>query len=165
MTSRETVEAALTKIGQTQAWLAQQMNWTPQNFCQRLRRGSVRADEFMELMNVMGVDVTFTMRETGEILKPHVRGHGRRLVGNSDKVTFDTAASEAISNTFYEDGVNEFNADGEATELYVDGKGRYFVAEYHTDARKDRVRTVSASMAAAFVEKYGTQIEKGPTKE
>ena len=112
-----------------------------------------------------GVDVTFTMRKTGEILKPHVSGHGRRLCGNCDKITFDTAAAEAISNSFYEDGVNEFNADGEAAELYVDSEGRYFMAEYHTDTSKDRLRTVQSSVAAAFVEKYGTQIEKGPKKE
>lgn len=109
--------------------------------------------------------IKFGMRKTGEILKPHVSGHGRRLCGNCDKITFDTAAAEAISNSFYEDGVNEFNADGEAAELYVDSEGRYFMAEYHTDTSKDRLRTVQSSVAAAFVEKYGTQIEKGPKKE
>ena len=39
------------------------------------------------------------------------------------------------------------------------------MAEYHTDTSKDRLRTVQSSVAAAFVEKYGTQIEKGPKKE
>lgn len=165
MTSRELMDAALVKTKTTQAGLARQMGWTPQNFNLRLNRNSIRADEFLTIMDALGVDVTFTMRESGEILKPHVRGHGRRLCGNCDKITFDTAAAEAISNSFYEDGVNEFNADGEATELYVDSEGRYFMAEYHTDTSKDRLRTVPSSVAAAFVEKYGTQIEKGPTKE
>ena len=154
MTSRELMDAALAKTKNSQAWLARQMGWTPQNFNLRLNRNSIRADEFLALMDVLGVDVTFTMRKTGEILKPHVSGHGRRLCGNCDKITFDTAAAEAISNNFYEDGVNEFNAEG-----------RYFMAEYHTDTSKDRLRTVQSSVAAAFVEKYGTQIEKGPKKE
>lgn len=44
-----------------------------------MNRNSIRADEFLALMDVLGVDVTFTMRKTGEILKPHVSGHGRRL--------------------------------------------------------------------------------------
>lgn len=165
MTSRELMDAALAKTKNSQAWLARQMGWTPQNFNLRLNRNSIRADEFLALMDVLGVDVTFTMRKTGEILKPHVSGHGRRLCGNCDKITFDTAAAEAISNSFYEDGVNEFNADGEAAELYVDSEGRCFMAEYHTDTSKDRLRTVQSSVAAAFVEKYGTQIEKGPKKE
>lgn len=165
MTSRELMDAALAKTKNSQAWLARQMGWTPQNFNLRLNRNSIRADEFLALMDVLGVDVTFTMRKTGEILKPHVSGHGRRLCGNCDKITFDTAAAEAISNSFYEDGVNEFNADGEAAELYVDSEGRYFMAEYHTDTSKDRLRTVQSSVAAAFVEKYGTQIEKEPKKE
>ena len=140
MTSRELMDAALAKTKNSQAWLARQMGWTPQNFNLRLNRNSIRADEFLALMDVLGVDVTFTMRKTGEILKPHVSGHGRRLCGNCDKITFDTAAAEAISNSFYEDGV---------------------MAEYHTDTSKDRLRTVQSSVAAAFVEKYGTQIEKG----
>lgn len=165
MTSRELMDAALVKTKTTQAGLARQMGWTPQNFNLRLNRNSIRADEFLAIMDALGVDVTFTMRESGEILKPHVRGHGRRLCGNCDKITFDTAAAEAISNSFYEDGVNEFNADGEAAELYVDSEGRYFMAEYHMDSSKDRLRTVQSSVAAAFVEKYGTQIEKGPKKE
>lgn len=126
MTSRELMDAALVKTKTTQAGLARQMGWTPQNFNLRLNRNSIRADEFLAIMDALGVDVTFTMRESGEILKPHVRGHGRRLCGNCDKITFDTAAAEAISNSFYEDGVNEFNADGEATELYVDSEGPVF---------------------------------------
>ena len=164
MTSREILDAALAKTKHTQAWLARQMEWTPQNFNLRLNRNSIRADEFLALLDVLGVEVTFAMRGNGEILKPHVRGHGRRLCGNCDKITFDTSASEAISNSFYEDGVNEFNADGEAAELYIDSEGRYFMAEYHTDPSKDRLRTVQSSVAAAFVEKYGAEIEKGPQK-
>jgi len=35
------------------------------------------------------------------------------------------------------------------------------MAEYHEDGR-DRIRVVSPSVAAAFIEKYGTDIEKGP---
>ena len=43
----------------------------------------------------------------------------------------------------------------------LDKRGRYFMAEYHEDGR-DRIRVVSPSVAAAFIEKYGTDIEKGP---
>ena len=83
--------------------------------------------------------------------------------GTVDKVFYDTGAADALSNSFYEDGVSEYK-DGEACELYVDKKGRYFMAEYHEDG-KDRIRSVSPSVAAAFIEKYGTKIEKGPKEE
>ena len=63
MTSRELMDAALAKTKNSQAWLARQMGWTPQNFNLRLNRNSIRADEFLALMDVLGVDVTFTPPE------------------------------------------------------------------------------------------------------
>ena len=120
----------------------------------------MRADEFLNLMDAIGVDVTFTVRATGEVLKDHKPGQGRQVKGTADKVQYDTEAADALANSFFEDGVNEYR-DGEACELYVDRKGRYFMAEYHEDG-KDKIRPVSPSVAAAFIEKYGTDIEKEP---
>ena len=88
----------------------------------------MRADELLTLMDAIGVDVTFTVRKTGEVLREHTTGHGRRVHGTVDKVFYDTGAADALSNSFYEDGVSEYK-DGEACELYVDKKGRYFMAE------------------------------------
>lgn len=42
MTSRELMDAALAKTKNSQAWLARQMGWTPQNFNLRLNRNSIR---------------------------------------------------------------------------------------------------------------------------
>ena len=79
-----------------------------------------------------------------------------------DRVTYDTAASNAISNNFYADGVNEYT-DGKAMELYIDKEGRYFFAEYSNwEGGKDRISPVSAAEAAAFIEKYGTELDKKP---
>lgn len=163
MTSKDALMSALSRTGHTQESAAKLVGWVGQQISQRLQRNSMRADEFLNLMDAIGVDVTFTVRATGEILKDHKTGHGRRIKATADKVLYDTAAADALANSFYEDGVNEYK-DGEACELYVDKKGRYFMAEYHEDG-KDRIRPVSPSVAAAFIEKYGTTVEKGPESE
>lgn len=164
MTARDALGAALYRTGHTQESAAKLVGWTSgQQISQRLARNSMRADEFLNIMDAVGIDVTFTIRKTGEILREHKAGHGRRVRGNSDKVFYDTESADALANNFYEDGLNEYK-DGEACELYVDRKGRYFMAEYREDG-KDRVRAVSSSVAIAFIEKYGTDIEKGPKAE
>ena len=132
MTAKDALVAALYRTGHTQESAARLIGWNGQQISQRLARNSMRADELLTLMDAIGVDVTFTVRKTGEVLREHT-------------------------------GVSEYK-DGEACELYVDKKGRYFMAEYHEDG-KDRIRSVSPSVAAAFIEKYGTKIEKGPKEE
>ncbi len=163
MTAKDVVVTALARTGHTQESGAKLIGWGGQQISQRLQRNSMRADEFLTLLDAIGVDVTFTVRKTGDVLRGQTSGHGRRVKGTSDKVLYDTGTSYAIANSFFEDGEHEYK-DGEACELYVDKRGRYFMAEYREDG-KDRVRSVSASVAAAFIEKYGTVIEKGPKSE
>ena len=47
--------------------------------------------------------------------------------------------------------------------LAIDKEGRYFFAEYSNwEGGKDRISPVSAAEAAAFIEKYGTELDKKP---
>lgn len=166
MTTREIMDAAMEATGLTQVAAAKKMNWTAQQLGQRFIRESFKTDEFLKLMDVMGIDVKFIVRETGEELKKKVKGHGRRVRAMSDGVTYDTEMSEVLANSFYEDGINEYGIDGHAQELYIDKNGRYFLAEYsNVEGEKDRVRSIPGNIAAAFIEKYGTEIEKGPKNE
>ena len=148
-TAKDALVAALYRTGHTQESAARLIGWNGQQISQRLARNSMRADELLTLMDAIGVDVTFTVRKTGEVLREHTTGHGRRVHGTVDKVFYDTGAADALSNSFYEDGVSEY---------------KDFMAEYHEDG-KDRIRSGSPSVAAAFIEKYGTKIEKGPKEE
>ncbi len=158
MTANEAISAAISAKKTTQAATAKLYGWSAQQLGQRIKRKTLRADEFMGIMDVLGIDVIFAVRETGEVLKAHVSGHGPRLVGMSDGVTYDTDASEAVCNSFFEDGVNEYGQDDRAQELYIDKDGRYFMAEYtRVEGEKNRVRSVPASVAAAFIEKYGNK--------
>ena len=162
MTSKEILSAALKAVDKTQAESAGFIGYNAQQLSSRLVRNSLRADEFLTLLDKIGIDVTFTVRETGAPLKEHIRGAGRRLRKMVNKVIYDTAASDAISNSFYADGVNEYK-DGWAIELYVDAEGRYFFAKYSEDGSGDHIVTALAEEAATFIGKYGTEIQKAPT--
>ena len=165
MTSREALDAALRITGNKQAEAATKIGWTPQQLNARLTRNTLRADEFLEIMNAIGVDVTFTVRETGEKINAHIRGVGRRVRAMVDRVVYDTEASDALANSFYADGLNEYR-DGIAFELYIDREGRYFFVEYTClDGVKDRITPITASDAAKFIERYGTDLHRKPNTE
>lgn len=162
MTSREALSVALKGTGKTQAEAAVKMGWVPQQLSARLMRESLRADEFLEIMDAIGVDVVLKVRDTGEVLRAHTAGAGRRVRMMVNRVIYDTEAADALANNFYADGVNEYN-DGKAMELYIDREGRYFFAEYtNWEGVKDRITPVAAPDAAAFIERYGTELHKKP---
>lgn len=163
MTVREVLNTVLPAVGMNQADAAEKLGWKPQQMSQKLVRDSLRASELFKLMDAIGVEIVFKLKETGEALNIRLVGHGHRMKGMADRVIYDTAASGALSNSFYADGVNEYDENGEAQELYIDQQGRYFFAEYNAaDPGKEKIRATQASVAAAFIEKYGTDIEKQP---
>lgn len=165
MTSKEILAVALKETGKTQAEAARAVGWSPQQLSSRLVRNSLRADELLNLLEGIGIDFNLVSRETGKTVKLHITGAGRRVKAMVDRVIYDTAMSDAIANNFYADGENEYT-DGKALELYIDKEGRYFFAEYSNwDGVKDRITPVSAKDAAAFIEKYGTEIHKEPKTE
>ncbi len=158
MTAKEILAAALKDLGMTQAEAARECGQTPQQLSGKLGRNSLRADEFLEIMDAIGIDIEYRVRSNGKKVRARATGYGRRVRGMVDRVTYDTAASEVLANNFWADGVNEYN-DGKALELYIDKENRYFFAEYSSwEGVKDRICPVSASDAAAFIEKYGTEI-------
>lgn len=162
MNAKDMLLAALRETKTTQAEAATKVGWMPQQLSQRIVRNSIRADDFLSLLEAIGVEVTLTVKDTGNTVRVYVKGAGRRVKAMVDRVIYDTAASNAISNNFYADGVNEYS-DGKAMELYIDKEGRYFFAEYtNWEGGKDRISPVSAAEAAAFIEKYGTELDKTP---
>ena len=162
MKANDMLAAAIRATRKTQAEAAARIGWMPQQLSARLVRNSMRADEFLNLLEGLGIEITLTVKETGEVVRTHIQGAGRRVKAMVDRVIYDTATSDALANNFYADGVNEYT-DGKALELYVDKEGRYFFAEYtNWEGGKDRISPVSANDAAAFIEKYGTKIEKKP---
>ena len=164
MKSKDVISAALKEIGISQAEGAKSIDWSPQRLSRKIVEGTLRADDFLRLMDAIGVDVEFKARSSGNVIKARIAGAGRRVRCMVNKVIYDTAASDALANNFFADGVNEYT-DGRARELYVDKEGRHFFAEYSTwEGQKDLIIPVGANEAAAFVEKYGTVIFKAPVE-
>ena len=164
MNSKDVISAALKEVGINQADGAKSINWSPQQLSSKIVHGTLRADDFLRLMDAIGVDVEFKVRDSGKIIKTRIPGAGRRVRCMVNKVIYDTAISDALANSFYSDGVNEYS-DGRARELYIDKEGRYFFAEYSTwEGQKDRIVPAGSNEAAAFIEKYGTQIFKAPVE-
>ncbi len=165
MPAKELIAAALKSTGKTKAEAAAKVGWVPQQFSARMTRNSLRADEFLDILAGIGVEVLLVVKETGEEVREHIAGAGRRVRRMVDKVLYDTAESNAIANNFYSDGVNQYNG-GRARELYIDSEGRYFFAEYsENDGEKDRINPISGADAAEFIERYGTEIQKKPPEE
>lgn len=162
MSAKDILKAACKATNTSQNEGAKRIGFTRQQFSSKIIRGTLRADEFLAFLDALGVDVEFKVRETGKPVKLNVVGMGNRVKRMVDKVIYDTSRSDALANNFYADGVNKFT-DGKAMELYIDKDGRYFFAEYSEwEGVKDQIIPVTASVAAAFIEKYGTKIEKTP---
>lgn len=162
MASKEILEAVLRDTGTSKAAAASKIGWLPQTLSNKLRMKTMRADEFLELMEALGVSITYTLKETGTAVRVRIPGAGRKVRKMVDGIIYDTAAASAISNNFYSDGVNEYT-DGMARELYKDSDNRFFFAEYSSlEGVNDRIIPVTANDAADFIKKYGTEINKKP---
>lgn len=154
--AKEIFATALKELRMTQAQVASIVGMPEQSIGQKINvRESIKANEFFDLLEAIGIETVFYIKETGEQL---LRGEGdhRRVTGMSDGVIYDTKDSKLIASSFYADGVHEFSTDGKAHELYLDRENRYFVAEYSVDgSSRDRVRSVSSDIAEAFISRYG----------
>jgi len=161
MTAKDIIEAVSKITHTSQNELSRKAGKPVQWLNTRMTRGTLRVDDLLQILDVAGIDITLTVRETGEIIKPYIVGYGRRVRRMVDRVIYDTAAADALSNSFFTDGVNEFNDDGKASELYMDRSGRYFLAEYTSwEGEKDRIEPVSGERAAAYIAKHGTTLMK-----
>lgn len=162
MPANELIAAALKATGKTQAEAAAMVGWVPQQLSARITRNSMRADEFLDILSGIGIEIKLIVKETGETVQEHIPGAGRRVRRMVDRVLYDTSKSNALANNFYADGVNKYN-DGRARELYINAEGRYFFAEYSdNEGEKDRINPISGTDAAEFIERFGTEIQKQP---
>jgi len=147
----------------TQVKAAELYGMPEQSIGQKINtRESIQANEFFDLLDTIGIGVLFYVKETGEILLKESE-NGRRVVGISEGVYYDTKKSKLLASSFLGDERNEFGPDGKAQELYIDKNGRYFMVECSNDENvKDRIVAVPNSIATAFINQYKIP---GPTEE
>lgn len=152
--SNDLLLTALEKSGVGKVELAHRVGWTPQRLSNKLKRNSLYADEFLMLLDEIGIDIKLVIRETGTVIKPLAQKIGPRVNMIVGGVRYDTANSNAVASDFFADGVNKYK-DGRARELYVNKKGEYFFAEYvEWDSKQNRIVPVPAEVALKFAEKY-----------
>ena len=160
MSCKEYLEAVFDRLHTTQKDAAEATGRNYNSLNQKLRFGTFRADDFIEFLDDLGVDMKLIVRATGEEIKPYESGYGFPVRKMVDGVKYNTEKSYALSNTYYQDGENEYT-DGKAVELYIDTDGRYFFAERYSDGSA-KIIPVDGTIAAPFIEKYGTEIYKKP---
>lgn len=159
MNSRGYLDAALDEMHLTYNEAASNVGWTKSKINAKLTRDSIRATEFINLLEANGVSVVLVNKKTGEQIFPYIQGHGENATGVSDHIRYNTATSYALSNTFFADGENEYDSEGKAQELYIDHDGRYFIV-YYEKGKRPKIKATTGSVALAFIEKYGTELEK-----
>lgn len=160
MNSRGYIDAVIDEFKLTYKAAAERIGWTGGKINAKLTRDTIGATEFIELLEANGASVIIVNKKTGERIYPYVQGHGEPAKGMSDYVHYDTATSYALSNTFFENGVTEYDKYGKAQELYIDREGRYFFVNYEKNKRP-KIRGTTPATALAFMEKYGPELEKG----
>lgn len=163
MKAVDALAVALRETNTTQAEAAARLGWVPQQLSSRLVRGSLKADEFLDILEAIGVEITLTSKETGRVINLTILK--RRVKKMVDRVIYNNVAATSVANNFYADGENEFGEDGYATELFVDKEERYFFVDYHAeDPKKDKIRVTSKSAVDDFIEKYGKNKNRAPIK-
>jgi len=157
MKSIEALKTVMEYTNNTQSTAATLVGWTKQQLNSRMTRGDMKTDEWLALLEAMGAEVVLVDKKTGEPIKPmqRIKGVGPRAKGMSERVKYDTEKADALANSFFLDGENMY-MEGKAEELYIDEEGRYFLVTYTEDG-KSKIHHVTANVAKAFIEKYGSK--------
>lgn len=164
MKAVDSLAVALRATNTTQAEAAARVGWVPQQLSSRITRNSLKADEFLEILEAIGVEVVFVDKSTG--LAINLASPKRRVKKMVNRVIYNNVAATYVADNFYADGENEYGEDGYATELFVDKEGRYFFVDYHKDdPKQDEIRVTSKSAVDDFIEKYGKKNAVPPVDE
>lgn len=154
VTVREMLQEAIEGSGSTQAEIASQMGWSPQKFSKKMNTNQMRFEEFMQIADILGLEVTVTRKGDSGPLRYRISGRGRRIRKMVDGVIYDTAKADAVCNTFFADGQHAYS-NGKAMELYRVSNGDYVLAEYDEQtALKDRLIPVNMQLAEIIMNSF-----------
>ncbi len=158
ITAREILDGAYIETGITQEEAAKMVGMTGKQLCDRLDRGTMRAELLNKILDHMGIDSTYIIRATGKPLRLRRQGYGKPITKMVDRTVYNTAKSFPLANSFFEDGEHEYR-DGHATELYQSKEGEYFLVEYYSfDGAKPNVVPLTKDEAEAYVDRYGNEL-------
>ena len=122
VTASEKCKKLIERSDMLQKDVAKAMGWTEASMCNKFRRNSLSAEEFMKIMDILGFEVQIISKDTQEEVRLRKTGVGPRLKMMVNGIKYDTFKSDAICHT----DENQPCYD----EVYRDEEGRYFVAHY-----------------------------------
>lgn len=122
MTSSEIVRELINTSEKQQKEVAAAMNWSASSLSCRVKRGTLLADDFFKILEILGYEVKIVKTDSGEEMEARKRGVGKRLKGMVNGIKYDTYKADAICHSE--------ETDGMFLELYRNTDGTYFVANY-----------------------------------
>lgn len=150
MNAKEFLTAVLEHANSNWSGAASKLGWARQSMSRKINTGSLRADDFLALLDAMDVNITVSDRKTGEVIVMSNAPTQVSIKSVIDGVLYEVDKSAKIS----ED--NTADEEFSKHELYVDSKGRYFMVHYCADLKKSPiVTTVSDEAAVKFIVKHG----------
>ncbi len=143
----DVVRRMIKTSGYTQTLTAEHIGISKQSMTNRIRDNKFYALEFIRIAELTGYALTATQerKAAGVHLMP---GVGRPCKMNVDKITYDTAASNAICHSP--------TVDKRFIELYRDKADRFFVVSYTDwEGAHDYITPITAKDAKELYIKYG----------
>ena len=147
MTVAETVKDLISRSSLQQKDVAAKMGWTEQGICNRFRRNSLSAEEFVKIVGILGYEIKVVERGTSDEVFNRKKGVGARIKMMVNGVKYDTYKADAICHSDETEDV--------FYELYVDEEGRYFVATYvNWEGGVNSISPISAEDAQRMIRKF-----------
>ncbi len=142
MRANDIVDCMVAKSGMKKKDVASLMGWSPQNFTNRLRFGSLSADEFFKFADLLGYEVKVTDKESGAELSDAPKSTGWHVAKMVTGYNYDTDKAAALCHTP--------KIFGGWQELFKDFAGRYFMVYYFEPSTEATIFPVTKEVALQF---------------
>lgn len=99
MTVVEMLNQAMLAKGMKKKDVAAQMGWSSQNFSNRMKNGTIDAEEWVKISNILGYEIQMVDLSSNLVLKQRQKSTGPRVVQLVDGIQFDTDKSTSLCHT------------------------------------------------------------------
>ena len=146
----EICKSLITQSGKKHSEVASEIGKSPVSLSNILRRDTLRASDFVKLVEALGYKIAIKNPKTGEEVHYYPKPVGKRLKKCINGVIYDTYKSIPICHS------NE--NDIMFCELHKNPDGRYFVAQYiNSSDRNGNITLIDNEEARKMIERYGTR--------
>lgn len=94
----EIIKTAILASDKQQKEVAEKMGWSPQSFANRLKKGTIDADEWVDIAHILGYELKMVAQD-GTSIQPKRKGFGPRVQQMVDGYAYDTEKADTICRT------------------------------------------------------------------